>query len=177
MDEYLLSHMSEAGCIKVFYGVESGSDSILHTISKSLGVSDATSVVRLTLKYIPIVTTSFVWGFPDESYEHFRSTLDLLMYFASLGAAPQINLALPYSHSDLYKQYADRIVFEADRSTQLAFYKNAPFGGLKKMIASRPDLFSVFYRFPSQGLEDKWSYLDEIGLSPHKLQDEFMSEV
>lgn len=38
------------------------------------------------------------------------------------------------------------------------------------MIAGRPDLFSAFYQYPTTRFQEKWDYLEEMGLSPHALQ-------
>jgi anaerobic magnesium-protoporphyrin IX monomethyl ester cyclase len=169
IDAELLDLMAEAGCRKVFFGIETGSDRVLQAVDKATTVDQCGRTVKLALERLSFVTTSFVWGFPDETLEELKDTAFFLLYLAALGASPQLNLALPYALSPLYKQYRDRIVFDPDKSSQLQFFEGDR-SWLCDMIAERPDLFSVFYHFPTPDLQRKWDYLDRIGLSPHDLQ-------
>lgn len=170
MDEELIRRMAAAGCRKVFYGVESGSDDVLEGIAKDTTVEMIVEAVTRSLEHFSFVTTSFVWGFPGESLDDLRQTVAFLLYLTSLGASPQLNLVLPYSYSTLYKQYREQIRFAPQYSSQLQFYEGRERGWLHAMIAERPDLFSAFYQLPTPDFEAKWAYLEEIGLSPHELQ-------
>lgn len=170
MDEELMAHMAEAGCRKVFYGVESGSDQVLSAVTKETTVDAVVETVSQSLRHFPFVTTSFVWGFPSESLEDLKDTVGLLLYFTALGASPQLNLALPYSYSPLYQQHREQIRFDPRYSSQMQFYKGKDTDWLQQMIAGRPDLFSAFYHLPTPALEEKWAFLDQAGLSPHELQ-------
>jgi radical SAM superfamily enzyme YgiQ (UPF0313 family) len=170
MDEELIERMAAAGCRKVFYGVESGSDGVLDAIVKETDVETITNVVTRSLRHFSFVTASFVWGFPTESLDDLQQTIWLLLYLTSLGASPQLNLVLPYSYSTLYKQHRDKIYFEPRYSSQAQFYENKDKDWLHEMIASRPDLFSAFYQLPTPAFAEKWAYLEQVGLSPHDLQ-------
>lgn len=170
MDEELIERMAAAGCRKVFYGVESGSDEVLGKISKDTTVDMIIDAVTRSLRHFSFVTASFVWGFPTESLDDLRQTVAFLLYLTSLGASPQLNLVLPYSYSTLYKEYRDQIVFAPQYSSQIQFYEGKDRDWLYEMIAERPDLFSAFYQLPTQSFAEKWAYLEDIGLSPHELQ-------
>jgi radical SAM superfamily enzyme YgiQ (UPF0313 family) len=170
MDEELIARMARAGCRKVFYGVEAGSNRILGDIVKETDVETVTEVVMRTLQHIPFVTASFVWGFPTETLEDLQETVSLLLYLTSVGASPQLNLVLPYSYSTLYHQNRGRIRFDPRYSSQLQFYESQDKAWLHEMIAGRPDLFSAFYLLPTHDFEAKWAYLEQVGLSPHELQ-------
>jgi len=150
--------------------VESGSDDVLGQIVKDTTVDMIVDTVTRSLRHFSFVTTSFVWGFPGESLDDLRQTVAFLLYLTSLGGSPQLNLVLPYAYSTLYKQYREQIRFAPEYSSQLQFYEGRDRGWLYEMIAARPDLFSAFYQLPTQAFEEKWAYLDELGLSPHELQ-------
>lgn len=170
MDEELIARMAAAGCRKVFYGVESGSDQVLGDIVKETDVDTITDMVACSLRHFPFITASFVWGFPTESMDDLQQTVSLLLYLTSVGASPQLNLVLPYSYSTLYRQHRDQIYFDPRYSSQLQFYEGKDKAWLHEMIASRPDLFSAFYLLPTPDFAEKWAYLEQIGLSPHELQ-------
>ena len=170
MDEDLIERMAAAGCRKVLYGVESGSDEVLGDIVKETDVDTITDMVVRSLRHFPFVTASFVWGFPTETMDDLQQTVSLLLYLTSVGASPQLNLVLPYSYSTLYRQPRDKIYFDPRYSSQLQFYEGKDKGWLHEMIASRADLFSAFYQLPTPAFEEKWAYLEQIGLSPLELQ-------
>lgn len=169
MDKALIEAMAEAGCRKVFYGVESGSDQVLGNIVKETTVDGIIDTLSRSLRHFPFVTASFVWGFPGETLEDLQQSAALLLYLTSLGASPQLNLALPYSYSTLYRQHRREIRFDPRYSSQLQFYQGDR-AWLCEMIAAQPSLFSAFYQLPTPDFERKWAYLEEIGLSPHELQ-------
>ena len=52
MTEELLAKMSEAGCIWIGYGIESGSQKMLDTMKKQVTVEQARRGIQLSQKYI-----------------------------------------------------------------------------------------------------------------------------
>lgn len=170
MDDELMARMAEAGCRKVFYGVESGSDQVLEDVVKETDTETVANIVARSLQYFPFVTASFVWGFPSETLDDLKQTAFFLIYLTSLGASPQLNLVLPYRYSTLYAENKDNIRFDPTYSSQLQFYEGERRDWIHEMIAGNSDLFSCFYQLPTPEFEAKWAYLEEIGLSPHELQ-------
>jgi anaerobic magnesium-protoporphyrin IX monomethyl ester cyclase len=138
-------------------------------------LAEVISVVKETIGAIPFVTTSFVWGFPGETYDDFRETVDLLLYLAAHGASPQFNLLVPYSYSTLFGRYRDQLLFQPQYSSQLRFYSDGEEPWCTSMVASRPDLFSVFYRLPTGDFEQKWAYLLEHGIDTLDWQREYFA--
>jgi len=172
VDDELLNKMAESGCTKIFYGLESGSDRVLSQVKKRITTDKIVKKVKATLERIEFVTASFIWGFPDESFEELEDTAMVLAYLASVGANPQLNQVLPYSYSQLYHQYRDKIYFEPEYSSQLQFYKGDK-QWLCEMIEERPDLYSAFYMIPTKEFQRKWEFLDSMGLNSHKMQEAY----
>jgi radical SAM superfamily enzyme YgiQ (UPF0313 family) len=173
VSESLLARMAEAGCRKVFFGIESGSDTVLLDIVKGATLDQSRVAVTTALRHMPFVTTSFVWGFPSESLEDLEDTAALVLYYAALGACPQLNLVVPYSYSPLFRQHRSTLTYDPRFSAQLQFYGGAGEGWVSEMIRRDTELFSVFYQVPTSRFAAKWEYLDEIGLNPHVLQGAF----
>ena len=172
VSEKLLAKMASAGCQKIFYGVESGSDAILDAINKGVSRRRTDTAIRASLDYIPFVTTSFVWGFPNESFEDLEETVAFLLYYTALGASPQFNLVLPYSYSELFRKYSNDLKFDPTFSSQLKFYR--PYQEhFFEMIRANVKLFSAFYSLPTLDFDRKWHFLKEVGLDPHLLQDAY----
>ena len=76
MDEDLLMHMSEAGCVHISYGIESGSQKMLDWMDKKITVEKAKESVILTEKYIQNASYTFIIGCPDETYDTIWDTID-----------------------------------------------------------------------------------------------------
>ncbi|MCG8424315.1 MAG: B12-binding domain-containing radical SAM protein [Proteobacteria bacterium] len=173
MDDELMDRMYRAGCRKIFYGVESGSDRVLQVIDKAITTQRTADIIKRSVDRFPFVTTSFLWGIPDESLAELEETVCTLVYFAAQGACPQLNLALPYSYSALYKLHRDKIVFSPQHSSQLQLYEGDDKAWLIDMISRSSQLFSAFYRLPTGDFEEKWQFLDRVGLNPHAMQRSF----
>lgn len=74
----LLALMYEAGCRKLIYGVESGSDVVLKQMRKMFKAADAQQVLRDTHKAGIHATINILTGFPAEGEREFQETLDFL---------------------------------------------------------------------------------------------------
>lgn len=82
----LAPKMRSAGCWKLFFGMESGSQRVQNAIDKRLDVSDVENTIG-ALEGLGITSTcSFVVGFPDETAEELAQTLRLAVRMRLLGA-------------------------------------------------------------------------------------------
>lgn len=77
IDEQLLKSMSAAGCDSIYFGIESGSKSIQKKINKNLDLDKLDYVLDIIDKYGICPTFSFIYGFPNETEEDLRQTIDL----------------------------------------------------------------------------------------------------
>lgn len=76
--EEILQKMFDAGCRWIFFGVESGSSERQKSIKKRLDAEKTKETIELCKKIGIWTTTSFVIGFPDETQEELKQTLDLI---------------------------------------------------------------------------------------------------
>ena len=78
LDEEDFRLMYDAGCRWIFFGVESGSDEMLKSIHKNINKSAIKPTMDI-LKKIGITSIcSFIIGFPDETVEQLRDTVELI---------------------------------------------------------------------------------------------------
>src|SRR6266850_4090681 len=75
VDDELLAHMAHAGCLGVFYGVDTGSERLQEIIHKRLNLPEAAERVKGTAKYGLDATVSLITGFPEETKDDFRHTV------------------------------------------------------------------------------------------------------
>ena len=69
IDEHLLAHMAEAGCVEIYYGIESGSQAMQGLIDKDLDLARARQIVCATASVGIRPVTGFIIGYPDETPE------------------------------------------------------------------------------------------------------------
>ena len=74
----VIKKMKDAGCEHIIFGIESGSQRILSSMSKYYQIKDADRIVRQMHELGIIVTCNFMFGFPGEAEEDFEMTLDFI---------------------------------------------------------------------------------------------------
>jgi len=75
VDAELLSEMKKAGCTRIYYGLESGSQEILDRINKGITIEKIKEVVRLTKGFGIKTLGFFLIGAPGETLQTVRKTL------------------------------------------------------------------------------------------------------
>jgi len=75
IDEEMLAALKAAGCARIQYGIESGSDEILKAMNKGITVRKAREVVGLTKKAGIEVLLDFMLGYPGETKEDIEKTV------------------------------------------------------------------------------------------------------
>jgi len=105
----LFEDMKKAGCIRVWYGTESGSQRVLdHIINKGTTLQQAEEAVKLAKKVKFEVGTFWVLGNPGET----REDLDMTINFA-IKLDPDyatFTIATPYPGTRLYEMIKDRLL-------------------------------------------------------------------
>lgn len=74
-DPDLLDLMKEAGCLGIFYGLESLTQSVLERVHKNTTVEQNHAAVQRTTERGMLTSVSFVIGLPGETAESFRKTI------------------------------------------------------------------------------------------------------
>jgi len=105
VDRELLSHLKQAGCYSVAYGIESGSQKIIDIINKEITLEQAEEAVRLSHEVGLQTIGYFMIGNPGETPETIRQTIQfakrLKLDFV------QFSVTIPYPGSKLYELYLD----------------------------------------------------------------------
>lgn len=171
LDEPLLELMATSGCRKVYLGLESGSDRVLTAIRKGFDAASGRRAALLAKRFIPIVQTSFVWGFPFETWEDFYETLLLMAHLVAHGISVKANVLTPFPFSPLFADLAHSMVFVPDYSPQLLLAEYEMASEIVALIRAHPRIFPCFYLYDSSTLTAKYDLLREMGLSPEHIWD------
>ena len=119
-DENVVKDMKRGGCTATFVGIESGNDEILKKIKKTQTTKECIQAMQNLRKH-GIESHAFIMvGFPDETEETFKQTIDFI---------PKLNpdsvifsIFTPYPGSDLYYQCKDAGIIGDD--FDLALYNH-----------------------------------------------------
>ena len=135
LDKELLDLMAAAGCIRLYMGIESGSDKILASHHKDLTVADSIHGVQMVKQAGIEVFGFFIIGAPEDTEETIRETIQL---------AKGLNLD--------YAQFSKLIASPKTPLYEESFGSEDKWGTLKSPFESAPTVNGLF---SAQELE-KW---------------------
>lgn len=100
VDRELLQGLARAGCRRISYGVEAGSDEILRNLKKGITTQKAEEAVRMAQEMGITVLADFMLGSPGERREHVLRTIDFALKLRPDFA--QFTVTTPYPATELY---------------------------------------------------------------------------
>lgn len=110
IDQEVAQKMRKAGCIRVFFGIESGNDTILRIMNKQIDIGQARQAVYTCKKAGIQVGAFFILGYPGETDKTILDTV----YFASSLPLDYLSFTFPYPipGTPLYERVKDCMVME-----------------------------------------------------------------
>ena len=146
VDEELLALMSCAGCTGIYYGLEAGSHEMQRAVRKHLDLGAAVDTIRQTMLEGIEVTAGIMLGFPGESEESLRSSLELFSLLMRIGV-PKLNIfrVCPFRGSSMHEQHKDRLFFDGHF---LDFPIHTFLDARNRDLMMRyPAIFSAYFRY------------------------------
>jgi anaerobic magnesium-protoporphyrin IX monomethyl ester cyclase len=92
--------LAKAGCRRIHFGVESGSNKTLQTIKKAINTDQAIEAVRLAKQHGIQVLTYFMLGLPGETLEDMRETIRFAKRLDPDYAT--FSVTVPYAGTEIY---------------------------------------------------------------------------
>jgi radical SAM superfamily enzyme YgiQ (UPF0313 family) len=149
LDEELLARMAGAGCSGIFLGIETGSARLQESIHKCLDLDEARAAVRRANGHGIKTSVSMITGFPDETWEDVRASVDFLCDSLCFDkVAPQFHLLAPLGGTEIHKEFGDRLQWDGIFSDMAA-------GGWEKdpenqrLVREHPDVFPDLFAVPT----------------------------
>jgi len=108
VSEEMALQLEQSGCSELFIGIESGSPTVLKRIHKTHKIDLIKETLTRLLKVGIGIKGYFIYGFPEETEEDFKMTLNLASYFKEqsliLGARFRTSVFQfrPYHGTELY---------------------------------------------------------------------------
>lgn len=105
-----LRWMRKAGCVKIYYGLESGSPNMLVTMKKDVTPEGILKGAQLT-RQIGIYFKFFIlYGFPSDTVEDHRLTEDIVRKARS--DAVSVSLLVPIPGTEVYEEIKDKLIHD-----------------------------------------------------------------
>jgi len=101
VSEELFQLMKLAGCIFIFYGIESGNQDVLDGAHKKITLNQCREAVSIAKKVGIPVNTSFILGLPGENKNTLENTIDFAVELDADYAT--FSLATPYPGTEFYE--------------------------------------------------------------------------
>ncbi len=98
--EDTLDLMRRAGCIRIHYGIESGSNRVLKRVKKGITVEEAERAVSLARQAGFEILTFFMFGLPGETRADIQATIDLSRKLDADYC--QYSITIPYPGTEMY---------------------------------------------------------------------------
>ncbi len=159
LDEELVDIMVDAGMDSLFMGLETGSPRMQKLVHKNLKLEDVPKKLAYICNKGITVTTSFMFGFPQETEEDFAQTMLLMTQLLKL---PNItvhpHLCAFFAGTELTEQFGHNI----DRSSKMSDVTGEiAVEECQDIIYANPNLFPHFYEFRTE-FRDKVRYYPQF---------------
>jgi anaerobic magnesium-protoporphyrin IX monomethyl ester cyclase len=144
LDGSIVRKMRDAGCVKVYFGLESGNDETLRLMGKRASVQEGIEAVHLFRKVGIETSGFFIVGYPGETEKSIDDTLALA---ASLPLDEiSINVPYPLPGSPLFSRVGSiDTTADWDRANEIRFIFPSEFDEnlLRQKIKQATELFQV----------------------------------
>jgi radical SAM superfamily enzyme YgiQ (UPF0313 family) len=148
IDALLLSLMAKAGCVEIYYGIETGSQATQATICKNLDLDVSREVVRTTAAVGIRPVTGFIVGHPTETRESLGDTLERFFEFLRIGGwRAHLFTLCPFHESPMFSLYKDTIRRRAQYFDIALAEPSATH--IEELERTHRDIFASLYRYDS----------------------------
>ncbi len=146
VDEELLTRMARAGCVGLYFGIETGSVRMQDISQKHLDLT-LVKPTLLACERLGIQTTaSFITGYPEEHEQDQADTLDLLGQCFRPSCLPQLHVLAPEPGTPMFEQMARDLVYDGYAGPYNAILTGSSDTDL---ICEHRDIFSTYHYYPT----------------------------
>ena len=112
VDEEMLAKMKQAGCQRIYYGIEAGTEKIIKVLRKKIDLDQAIKVIKMTRAQGISTLAYFMIGAPEETKEDILATIT---YMKKLDPDfVHIGIVTPFPCTDLYTLGLEKGLFKED---------------------------------------------------------------
>lgn len=150
VDNELLEAMAKAGCIGLYFGIETGSQRLQNVIKKHLDLALVDPILDQTTTLGIEATVSVITGYPEESPEDLDASLDLIgqaFRRPRESCIPQFHLLTPEPGTPLFAEFGDQLLFDGHPT---------PFNARlisetdRELVQKHPGIFASYHYYPGR---------------------------
>lgn len=173
LDKEILEKLARAGCKGIFFGVETGSQRMQKMINKNLKLDKVYEVMDLLKKYNMQIIASFIYGFPEETVNDVRKTLEMIINLRKMKIShvQLFSLAI-LPGTEIFDKYKGELQISQDVSDISSSYSVKRF--YDSLIKDNIDIFPQYFKFNSPTRE-KLDYLDLFVNNVLPIMDKYFS--
>jgi radical SAM superfamily enzyme YgiQ (UPF0313 family) len=146
VDSELLEKMAEAGCVGLYFGIETGSVRMQRVCRKGLDLTLVLPTLVLA-EHLGIETTaSFITGYPEESQQDQDDTLDMLGRCFRPACLPQLHLLTPEPGTPMFEEHGSRLAHDGHGGPYNAERLDPQDEAL---VLQHPEIFQTYYYYPA----------------------------
>jgi len=153
VDQEMIETMKKAGCVRISFGIESGSPRILKEIKKNITLEQARRAVHLSSRAGLIVSLNFIVNLPTETMTDLKMTADLIK---ELGQIP--NVQANYGFALIYPGTAMELYAKEQGILSADFSWNSPYQTEKFRITGE-DPSVPYMEWPGMELEEVKAFM------------------
>lgn len=148
IDKEMIDIMADAGLVSIYFGIETGSPRMQKLTHKNLKLDAAQEIVEYMLSKNLHVTTSFIYGFPEETEEDLSLTMDMMRKIVRFPEAKvQAHLCAFMSGTELTRVYKDELTPTVVYSDQTGERGVAE---CRDLIEGHPELFQHMLEYKTE---------------------------
>lgn len=147
VDKEVIGLMKRAGCVRISFGIESGSPRILKVVKKNITLDQARKAVNLSSAAGMIVSLNFIVNLPTQTLDDLKMTADLIKEFNQLP-----NTHANYGFLLIYPGTEVEIFAKDNNILPIDFSWNSPYQTTKyKIISEDPSV--PYMEWPGMEIE------------------------
>ena len=148
VDEALLDTMAAAGCVNLYFGIETGSPRMQTIAAKKLDLALVEPILARADALGIETTASFITGFPEETDADLNATLDLIGRLVPRASClTQLHLLAPEPGTPLFSALGATIRYDGVAGPYHCGLLDAED---EAEIRAAPGLYQTFYHYPSR---------------------------
>lgn len=144
VDDELLEKMAEAGCVGLYFGIETGSKRMQLIAKKRLDVELVEPTLAICEQLGIATTASFITGYPEELEQDQAETLDMIGQCFSSSCLTQLHMLAPEPGTPMFDQLGDKLSYDGYAGPYNAFLVGADD---ERLVIQHPDIFSTYHYY------------------------------
>lgn len=159
IDHELIDIMADAGMVRMFVGIETGSKRMQKLINKNLKLDNVIEMVKYLNDNRVAVTASFIYGFPEETDEDISQTMDLIIQLLRFkNVRVQTHLCTFLAGTEMTEKYMSELTRSDTYSDVTGVFAIEECNDL---FEKYPDLFLQMYEYKTE-MRSKLKYFKQF---------------